>query len=73
MITLRNDFHNTEVRLRASVGDSLTKSQVTRSRRILCGIKGCKCGGYLAERGPQEIPFTDLIDLAVESYRRTES
>jgi len=53
MVTVRNDFHNTEARIRASIGDTLTPSQVRRCRRTLCGIKGCTCGGALSERGPQ--------------------
>lgn len=54
MITIRNDFHDTAVRIRASIGDTLTPSQVRRCRRILCGIEGCTCGGALSERGPQQ-------------------
>ena len=59
-ITLKNDFHNTEVSVRTdflSHGDGrysivLTKSQGTRVRRKLCGLgDSCTCGGV---RGPQE-------------------
>jgi len=53
MITVRNDFHNTEARIRAEIGDALTSSQVIRCRHKLCGIEGCTCGGPLSERGPQ--------------------
>ena len=53
MITIRNDFHGTAARLRASIGDTLTPSQVKRCRKALCGIEGCTCGGALSERGPQ--------------------
>ena len=53
MITIRNDFHNTAVRVRANVGDVLTISQVKRCRKTLCSIDGCTCGGVLSERGPQ--------------------
>lgn len=64
MITLRNDFHDSEVRLRASVGDKLTKSQVKRSRRTLCPNPDCTCGGELGERGPQDLQPEDLFDLS---------
>lgn len=53
--TLRNDFHNSEVTLRAVAGQELSLSQVLRARRILCGIEGCTCGGNLGERGPQDV------------------
>lgn len=53
MITLHNDFHNTHIRLRAELGQPLTRSQVKRARTALCGIRGCTCGGNLRERGPQ--------------------
>ena len=53
MITLSNNFHGTTVRIRACIGDTLTPSQVKRCRRVLCGIKGCMCGGPLSERGQQ--------------------
>lgn len=54
MITVRNDFHCTEVRVRANIGDTLTESQVKRCRRKLCGIKGCSCTwSCLGDRGPQ--------------------
>lgn len=55
MITLRNSFHHTEVRIRASYGVDLTPSQIRRSRLVLCGISGCTCGGILGERGPQDV------------------
>jgi hypothetical protein len=54
-ITLRNDFHNSEVTLRAVAGQELSLLQVLRARRILCGIKGCTCGGNLGERGQQAV------------------
>ena len=53
MIALRNNFHNTEVRLRASIGDTLTPAQLRRARRELCGTPTCVCGGEAGERGPQ--------------------
>ncbi len=53
-ITLRNDFHNTTVDLRAaSLPHTLTPSQERRVLRVLCGVTGCTCGGV---RGPQRGP-----------------
>ena len=53
-ITLRNDFHNTTVDLRAaSLPHTLTPSQERRVLRVLCGVTGCTCGGV---RGPQYSP-----------------
>lgn len=52
MITIHNNFHNTSVNVRASIGDELTATQVNRVRRELCGIRDCCCGGSLKERGP---------------------
>lgn len=54
MITVYNDFHNTSVSLRADIGAELTASQIRRARKELCGQDGCRCGGPLGERGPQE-------------------
>jgi len=50
-ITLRNNFHNSEVRLRVErLPATLTRSQTTRAIRVLCGLVDCTCG---AVRGPQ--------------------
>ena len=61
MITIRNDFHNTEVRIRANIGEELTWSQIMRARRKLCGIAGCTCGGPCGERGPQDGFYLEQI------------
>ena len=63
LVTLRNDFHNTEVRLRAKVrfmflGGAqfveLSKPQTLRARRKLCPVKGCQCvQGPAGHRGLQ--------------------
>ena len=53
-ITLKNDFHNTEVNIRVS-GKSpwtLSVSQTKRVDRTLCGMADCSCGGI---RGPQNV------------------
>ena len=59
-ITLINDFHNTDVTLRPR-GGWLSKDQVRRARRMLCGVTGCTCGGNAGERGknPQLEPHPD--------------
>ena len=56
MITIKNDFHNTAVKI-AKLGENgeLTDSQIRRIRNALCGVWGCTCGGVLSERGPQDI------------------
>ena len=55
MLTLRNDFHGTEARVRADYGETLSARQVARVRQTLCGIESCTCGGLLSERGPQRV------------------
>lgn len=55
-VTITNDFHDTEAKVRvASLPANLSRSQIARVRRTLCGISGCTCGGYLSERGPQTV------------------
>lgn len=50
-LTLTNDFHNTEVTIRAkSLPWRVTPSQQRRIDRALCGMSDCKCGTI---RGPQ--------------------
>lgn len=51
--TIRNDFHNTEVRVRCEglshiYGECTirpTIRQLQRIRRVLCGERDCTCGG----------------------------
>jgi len=67
MITIRNDFHNSEYRTQKSAEETcliINTAPDRRSiqaerwvkvvRRSLCGIKDCVCGGELGERGIQE-------------------
>jgi hypothetical protein len=67
-ITLRNDFHNTGTTLNAKevAGGSyyLSRSQVRKARRDLCGVAGCTCGGYIGQRGeqPQRFDIQPLED-----------
>jgi len=53
-ITIKNDFHGTEARLKANIGDELTPAQINRAKIKLCGIAGCTCSGDAGERGPQD-------------------
>ena len=53
-ITLTNDFHGTEVRVRAG---SLSVGSVRRARNTLCGLADCTCAQTaLGTRGPQRTP-----------------
>lgn len=49
-ITLRNDFHNTEIKVIPRDG-KLSIQQVKRIRKALCGIQSCACGDILGMRG----------------------
>jgi hypothetical protein len=67
-VTLANNFHNTETRVRTQVLDhgthheiTLTKSQMSRAAHVLCGIAGCTCGGPAGIRGPQAVFGKKLI------------
>ena len=51
-ITLRNDFHKTECNVRLKENQTtLTKNQIQRAMKKLCGVSGCQCGGI---RGKQD-------------------
>lgn len=60
-ITLTNEFHNTSVNVRATVDSTgrvtLTKSQVDRAHRTLCGIGGCTCGDVAGCRPMQVFEY----------------
>jgi len=53
-ITFRNDLHQTEATLIAKQDDKsrivLTGSQVSDTRKKLCGVSDCVCGGPFGER-----------------------
>jgi hypothetical protein len=61
MVTLTNDFHNTEARVRCEVSEydgvlciRLSATQTNRAWKKLCGIRECRCSdGPCGERGPQ--------------------
>lgn len=58
LITLRNDFHGTEARVREGL---LSARQVRRAWRKLCGMQECRCSGYLGARGPQECDVREMF------------
>ncbi len=61
---VRNDFHNTSYLMRTRYYKALTGNQLRRSRERLCGVSGCKCGGRLGERGPQDFVIRYGFDLS---------
>ena len=60
--TIINDFHHTEATCRPGPGGQLTKRQVQRLQRILCGISDCQCSGDLGQRGHQDYEIETLSD-----------
>jgi hypothetical protein len=61
LITLRNDFHTSACRVRATIRREagsltirLTPRQMQRTRRELCGVADCRCPRHESGiRGPQ--------------------
>ena len=66
-ITLSNEFHGTKINMVAKLANGgnayLTKSQVARARRALCGINGCTCGDAAGCR-PQMVEDSGSFDGA---------
>jgi hypothetical protein len=54
LITLKNDFHDSETIIRRPASGKLSDRQVKRSKKILCGVSGCTCSGPGGERGTQD-------------------
>jgi hypothetical protein len=52
-VTLTNDFHGTSVTLCLPASGIMSKWQMQRARKLLCGIAECTCGGEVGERGRQ--------------------
>jgi hypothetical protein len=67
-ITLTNDFHNTEAKVRPiEIKDGrfkISRKTALRLRRELCGVDGCTCGGTFGERGGAH------LDVINEDYDR---
>ena len=68
---LTNDFHGTATKVLARevlpgrIG--LTYRQVRRAKRRLCGIQGCRCGGYAGERGRYYLEITRQGERAADT------
>jgi len=78
-ITLSNDFHNTEAKVRpVAITEGrhkglhkISRSTALRLRRELCGMTDCKCGGDFGQRGGAVIVVVNedsdrnyIVDLA---------
>lgn len=68
--TIYNNFHNTEATVIVNGENAkrfhpnrlhirLSKNQVYRTQKKLCGIKDCKCGRACGARGPQCVDIDD--------------
>jgi hypothetical protein len=62
MLTITNDFHNTQTAIRAKAGDVLTLRRVRSVQSKLCGVPNCTCGGTLGERGKQAFAYEVEFD-----------
>ena len=54
IITLKNDFHNSEAQMRMADGAIISPSQRRRAWKQLCGRTDCKCSDSLGQRGRQD-------------------
>lgn len=52
LITLTNNFHNTETAILV-INGKVSHRAGLRAWNNLCGAKGCICGGILGQRGGQ--------------------
>lgn len=66
MIELRNDFHNTSVRVRAGALSARTVRRVKATLCISAGAElgGCTCSGALGVRGPQDRRIVEIMNAA---------
>jgi len=78
-VMLRNDFHNTSIRIRVpSLPYTLSGHQSRRLRRALCGASGlgCKCGvvrgAAHSEAGKRLSVYPDADDLGRASWTIAE-
>lgn len=58
-VTLKNDFHKTEINIVVPENGQLSPRQMRRIRETLCGIKECRCGALY---GPQEVTAEFIWD-----------
>lgn len=54
MITLTNDFHNSEAHVRPNSLGRINPAQARRVARKLCGFKDCTCGSDILNRHGQQ-------------------
>lgn len=65
LVTLRNDYHGTQYRVKPVWYRPLSRYQIKYCRQHLCPeYKTCTCGrGVLGERGPQDVVVTRTTDV----------
>ena len=54
MITLKNDYHDTECKLRLKQDRILSAYQIKKAWNTLCGIDDCTCGNDAGMRGKHD-------------------
>lgn len=70
-ITLKNDFHNSEINLNCEVKSHihnvatayLSANQTKRAKSKLCGISGCTCSGVDGSRGRQNLENGKRLEI----------
>jgi len=68
-VTVQNAYHNTRAVVCATPGNALTRRQVERTKRALCGVRGCLCSGPLGTRGTQTCNIiADYDAFGAETY-----
>jgi len=80
-VTLRNNFHNSEVKLQVRGerdDDGLlviypSAGQIKKSWRTLCGHKNCECGDAAGARGPQRADDGSRLVVDTDAYWATLS
>lgn len=58
LITLTNDFHGTEITIRVKAKDNyyiISRYQMNRMWKILCGHKDCTCSNSMGTRGSEYV------------------
>lgn len=65
LVTLRNDYHGTQYRVKPTWYRPLTRFQIYNCRRALCqDYRTCTCGrGVLGQRGPQDVAVSRTTDV----------
>ena len=66
-IVLKNDFHETEVKLNIRRNNVINPGQLKRAKKQLCGISTCQCGGY---RGHQDFEYEEDCTSKGEVFLR---